>query len=68
MPAMMNRGTIVTVVAVLGLLAVFFVRTAGRTPVPARNTTAIVDQQRLAAADAEPENWFTGGRDQDGTY
>jgi len=29
---------------------------------------ASVDQQRLQAADTEPENWFTGGRDQDGTY
>ena len=27
-----------------------------------------VDEARLAAADREPENWFTGGRDQDLTY
>lgn len=27
-----------------------------------------VDETRLAAADREPENWFTGGRDQNGTY
>ena len=27
-----------------------------------------VDVARLAHADAEPENWFTGGRDKDGTY
>src|SRR5258708_2823178 len=27
-----------------------------------------VDAARLQAADAEPQNWFTGGRDQDGTY
>jgi quinohemoprotein ethanol dehydrogenase len=27
-----------------------------------------VDAARLAAADAEPQNWFTLGRDQDGTY
>ncbi len=27
-----------------------------------------VDAARLAAADAEPQNWFTGGRDQGGTY
>ena len=27
-----------------------------------------VDAARLAAADKEPQNWFTGGRDKDGTY
>src|SRR6185437_79342 len=27
-----------------------------------------LDAARLAAADSEPQNWFTGGRDQDGTY
>ncbi len=27
-----------------------------------------VDAARLRAADAEPQNWFTGGRDRDGTY
>ena len=27
-----------------------------------------VDAQRLLAADSEPQNWFTGGRDQGGTY
>ena len=27
-----------------------------------------VDAARLQAADSEPQNWFTGGRDQDGTY
>ena len=27
-----------------------------------------VDAARLRAADSEPQNWFTGGRDQDGTY
>ncbi len=27
-----------------------------------------VDAARLAATDAEPGNWFTGGRDRDGTY
>ncbi|MEA3141566.1 MAG: quinohemoprotein ethanol dehydrogenase [Gammaproteobacteria bacterium] len=27
-----------------------------------------VDAARLQAADAEPQNWFTGGRDKDGTY
>ena len=27
-----------------------------------------VDEVRLAAADGEPQNWYTGGRDQNGTY
>src|ERR1700723_4026311 len=27
-----------------------------------------VDAARLQAADKEPQNWFTGGRDKDGTY
>jgi quinohemoprotein ethanol dehydrogenase len=27
-----------------------------------------LDAQRLRAADSEPQNWYTGGRDQDGTY
>jgi quinohemoprotein ethanol dehydrogenase len=27
-----------------------------------------VDAARLQAADGEPQNWFTGGRDKDGTY
>jgi quinohemoprotein ethanol dehydrogenase len=27
-----------------------------------------VDANRLASATAEPQNWFTAGRDQDGTY
>ena len=27
-----------------------------------------LDAARLKAADSEPQNWFTGGRDKDGTY
>ena len=27
-----------------------------------------LDAARLAAADQEPQNWFTGGRDKDGSY
>jgi quinohemoprotein ethanol dehydrogenase len=27
-----------------------------------------VDAARLQAADSEPQNWYTGGRDKDGTY
>jgi quinohemoprotein ethanol dehydrogenase len=29
---------------------------------------ADVDAARLAGADSEPQNWFTGGRDKDGSY
>jgi quinohemoprotein ethanol dehydrogenase len=32
------------------------------------STPGAVDETRLRAADSEPQNWFTGGRDQDGTY
>jgi hypothetical protein len=27
-----------------------------------------LDAARLAKADSEPQNWYTGGRDQDGSY
>jgi quinohemoprotein ethanol dehydrogenase len=29
---------------------------------------AAVDEARLAAADSEPQNWYAGGRDQNGSY
>jgi quinohemoprotein ethanol dehydrogenase len=40
---------------------------------PAPSTSAVstpgeVDAARLQAADSEPQNWFTGGRDKDGSY
>jgi len=34
----------------------------------AAGTPGDVDAARLQAADSEPQNWFTGGRDRDGTY
>jgi quinohemoprotein ethanol dehydrogenase len=34
----------------------------------APGNAAAVDGARLKAADSEPQNWFTGGRDQDGSY
>jgi quinohemoprotein ethanol dehydrogenase len=34
----------------------------------AANDAGNLDAARLGAADAEPQNWFTGGRDKDGTY
>jgi quinohemoprotein ethanol dehydrogenase len=66
--AIANRGTIIAVVIGLGLLGIFFARTTHKSPLPPVHAAAIVDQQRLAAAASEPENWFTGGRDQDGSY
>ena len=37
-------------------------------PAAASVPPGAVDAARLRAADSEPQNWFTGGRDQDGTY
>jgi quinohemoprotein ethanol dehydrogenase len=34
----------------------------------AASAPGAVDAARLQAADSEPQNWFTGGRDKDGTY
>ena len=34
----------------------------------ASSAPGTVDAARLQAADSEPQNWFTGGRDKDGTY
>jgi quinohemoprotein ethanol dehydrogenase len=56
----------------LGLASAF---AAGAAAAPAATasaataaTAANVDAARLLAADKEPQNWFTGGRDKDGTY
>jgi quinohemoprotein ethanol dehydrogenase len=38
------------------------------TTLPAAQDPGYVDAARLAGADSEPQNWFTGGRDRDGTY
>jgi len=35
---------------------------------PSGHGAAFVDARRLAAVDGEPGNWFTGGRDRDGSY
>jgi quinohemoprotein ethanol dehydrogenase len=37
-------------------------------PLAAPNGAGNVDGARLQAADLEPQNWFTSGRDQDGSY
>jgi quinohemoprotein ethanol dehydrogenase len=54
--------------------AVALALTIAAAPAPSSPATAApsgagnVDAARLAAADAEPQNWYTGGRDKDGTY
>jgi quinohemoprotein ethanol dehydrogenase len=35
---------------------------------PGVATPGAIDEARLQAADSEPQNWLTGGRDKDGTY
>ena len=57
-----------------GLCCTLLVLIAGLAPVPspagtpAAGAPGAVDEARLEAADSEPQNWFTGGRDQAGTY
>jgi quinohemoprotein ethanol dehydrogenase len=40
----------------------------GEARLAAAATPGAVDAHRLQTADAEPQNWYTGGRDKDGTY
>ncbi len=61
----MHSIRIVSGRAVFSALAVFFSLAA---PVFAARPPADVDSARLAAAAREPSNWFTGGRDGNGTY
>ena len=53
--------------ALLAALLGFAVAAAGA-PGAAGTAPGSVDAARLAAADREPQNWFAGGRDADGTY
>jgi quinohemoprotein ethanol dehydrogenase len=46
-------------------LLLLLAKLAGAAPAGA---PTCVDEARLSAADSEPQNWFTGGRDKDGTY
>jgi len=73
-----NAGIVRGAVAVLGCCAALWsalgtASAAGSAPktAPAPNSTAApgaIDAARLQAADSEPQNWFTLGRDQDGSY
>src|SRR5450631_4540610 len=56
--AMRIAGRVLGCAALIALLAAF---ASGAAP-------GAVDAARLQAADSEPQNWFTGGRDKDGTY
>ncbi len=49
------------------MLTALFAATAAPAPA-APQGAGNVDAARLQAADSEPQNWFTGGRDKDGTY
>jgi quinohemoprotein ethanol dehydrogenase len=53
----------------LGLAISSQLSVAAGTGAPSSSAGAgAVDEARLAAAEREPQNWFTGGRDQGGTY
>ena len=56
------------VVVGLCLLGAYIVYGALKPQVRMARAVGMLDQQRLAAADSEPQNWYTGGRDQDGSY
>jgi quinohemoprotein ethanol dehydrogenase len=62
--AWMRTGCVLWCTGFLLLLA----QLAGAAAAGSAGTPGAVDEARLKAADTEPQNWFTGGRDQDGTY
>ena len=41
---------------------------SGAADIAAADSPGAVDEARLKAADSEPQNWYTGGRDQQGSY
>ena len=61
MPSRTVRGLLVCAIALVGTLRAGLSGSAARTP-------GEVDALRLQAAESEPQNWFTGGGDKDGTY
>lgn len=68
MPANANKGAMIAIIAILGVLALVWARKSHPPAQSAAPAPAQLDQQRLSAANSEPGNWYTGGRDQDGTY
>jgi quinohemoprotein ethanol dehydrogenase len=65
----LSRLSICTLAAFLASMA-FAPRALAAAPSAAGAPPAAgnVDAARLSAADTEPQNWFTGGRDKDGSY
>jgi hypothetical protein len=61
MPSRTVRGLLVCAIALVGTLRAGLSGSAARTP-------GEVDALRLQAAESEPQNWFTGGGDKDGSY
>ncbi len=61
-------GRAATVLAALVLGASAMAAADAPAPPPVPGPAGWVDEARLARAGAEPQNWFTGGRDADGTY
>jgi quinohemoprotein ethanol dehydrogenase len=52
----------------LGLRAAAVLACGTAIAAAAPNVPGNLDAARLQAADSEPQNWFTGGRDKDGSY
>jgi quinohemoprotein ethanol dehydrogenase len=57
-----------TVLRAVRAVAIGLIGAVGAHAAVAAGAPGAVDAARLAAADAEPQNWFTGGRDTGGTY
>jgi quinohemoprotein ethanol dehydrogenase len=51
-----------------GALALALIPAFAATTVSSTNRAGNLDTARLQAADSEPQNWFSGGRDKDGSY
>ena len=60
-----RAGVQLTRTALLLMLALTIVPA---TAAPSPQAPGNLDAARLLAADKEPQNWFTGGRDKDGSY
>ena len=61
-----RRACLLLAGSTLLLAAVLATRPAWAASAP--GTPGNLDAARLQAADSEPQNWFTGGRDKDSTY
>jgi quinohemoprotein ethanol dehydrogenase len=75
LPAALHAASLLTGAAWLLCGGVALAAPAGAAAIPGKavatataSSPAAVDETRLQDADSEPQNWFTGGRDQGGTY